>query len=225
MFRIVNADSRQTVLSPVVKALEEGVIVGLANHTILISKDGSELPIDDSGAPIRTTEEEIVGCVRVFRDVTEQKRMENELQQRASNLSESDHRKDEFLATLAHELRNPLAAIRNGLELMKVAGGEVEVVEQVRFMMERQLTQMVRLVDDLMDVSRISRCKLELRKERISLAEVLNSAVETSRPLIDEMGHKLTVSLPEQPILIDGDMTRLAQVFLNLLKNAAKYSD
>jgi len=107
VFRIVNADSRQTVLSPVVKALEEGVIVGLANHTILISKDGSELPIEDSAAPIRTTEEEIVGCVRVFRDVTERKRMENELRQLASNLSESNHRKDEFFSDLGPRASQP----------------------------------------------------------------------------------------------------------------------
>jgi len=140
-------------------------------------------------------------------------------------LSEVDRRKDEFLATLAHELRNPLAPIRNGLQLMKLAGGQAATVERARSMMERQLTQMVRLVDDLMDVSRISRGKLELRKERVPLAAVLNSAVETSRPLIEQMGHELTVTLPKQPLMVDADMTRLAQVFLNLLNNAAKYGD
>lgn len=140
-------------------------------------------------------------------------------------LSEADRRKDEFLATLAHELRNPLAPIRNGLQLIRLAGGDRATVEQARTMMERQLTQLVRLVDDLMDLSRISRGKIDLRTERVRLAAVVESAVETSRPLIEQMGHELTIVLPEQPVTLDADPTRLAQVFLNLLTNAAKYSD
>ena len=352
VFCIVNETTRQPVHNPATRALEEGVIVGLANHTILIAKDGTERPIDDSAAPIRTKGGEIVGCVLVFRDITERKQIEQQrgdavartesvlnnvvdgiitidergvvesfnpsaerlfsyqpeevvgqnikvlmgepyhskhdgylanymrtgqakiigigrgvegrrkdgstfpmdlgisefllgerryfvgvvrditerkqaeerLRQLAAELSEADRRKDEFLATLAHELRNPLAPICNGLELMKLAGGQTADVEQTRSMIERQITQMVRLVDDLMDVSRISRGKLELRKEQISLVAVLNSAVETSRPLIEAMGHEFTVTLPKQPLIVDADMTRLAQVFLNLLNNAAKYS-
>jgi PAS domain S-box-containing protein len=158
-------------------------------------------------------------------DTTERKRAQTQLRQLAAELSEADRRKDEFLATLAHELRNPLAPIRNGLELMKRAGGQAAIVERTRSMMERQLTQMVRLVDDLMDVSRIRRGKLELHTERVPLAAVVESALETSRPLIEQMGQELTVTLPEQSIVVDADMTRLAQVFLNLLNNAAKYSD
>jgi signal transduction histidine kinase/ActR/RegA family two-component response regulator len=140
-------------------------------------------------------------------------------------LMEADRRKDEFLATLAHELRNPLAPLRTGLHLMQMAGGDGKVVEQARTMMGRQLTQLVRLVDDLMDVSRISRGKIELRKEQIELAAAIHSAVEASRPLIEEMHHDLTVALPSQPVIVDADLTRLAQVFLNLLNNAAKYTD
>ena len=158
-------------------------------------------------------------------DVTDRRAAAAQLQQLAADLSEADRRKDEFLATLAHELRNPLAPIRNALELMKLAGGQAATVERARSMMERQLTQMVRLVDDLMDVSRISQGKLELRKERVPLAAVLNSAVETSRPLIEQSGHELTVTLPKQPLIVEADMTRLAQVFLNLLNNAAKYGE
>ena len=108
---------------------------------------------------------------------------------------------------------------------MKLAGGQDEAVDNARSMMERQLSQMVRLVDDLMDVNRISRGKLELRKQPVSLAAVLNSAVETSRPLIDQMGHLLTLKFPEESVIVAGDMTRLSQVFMNLLNNAAKYSD
>ena len=175
--------------------------------------------------PILTADGTIREWVGVHTDITDRKRDEEKLRQLAAELSEADHRKNEFLATLAHELRNPLAPIRNGLELMKRVGGQEASIEQVRSMMERQLTQMVRLVDDLLDVSRISRGKLKLRKERVPLATVLNSAVETSRPLIEEMGHELTVTHPEQPLIVDADLTRLAQVFLNLLNNAAKYSE
>src|SRR5262249_25653869 len=108
----------------------------------------------------------------------------------------AERRKNEFLVTLAHELRNPLAPLRNGLQLMKLAGGDADTVEQARGMMERQLAQMVRLIDDLLDVSRITRGKLELRKERVDLADVVQNAVEGSRPLIEASAHRLTVALP-----------------------------
>jgi signal transduction histidine kinase/DNA-binding response OmpR family regulator len=140
-------------------------------------------------------------------------------------LKEADRRKDEFLATLAHELRNPLAPIRNALHIMRLARNDVTVVEEARTMMERQLGQLVRLIDDLLDVSRITRGKLELRKERIELASVINNAIETARPLIEEAGHQLTISLPAQSIFLDADPVRLAQVFSNLLNNAAKYME
>ncbi|MBX9584219.1 MAG: PAS domain-containing protein [Gemmataceae bacterium] len=140
-------------------------------------------------------------------------------------LRDADRRKDEFLATLAHELRNPLAPIRNGLQIMRLAKGGREAVETARTMMERQVGQMVHLVDDLLDLSRISRGKIELRKERVELAKVLQQAVETSRPLIDASGHDLAIDLPPQPVFVDADVTRLAQVFSNLLNNAAKYTE
>ncbi|MCE9562147.1 MAG: PAS domain S-box protein [Planctomycetes bacterium] len=140
-------------------------------------------------------------------------------------LRETDRRKDEFLATLAHELRNPLAPIRNGLQIMRLAGNNKESVERTHGIMERQLGQMVRLVDDLLDLSRISRGKIELRKERIELASVVSSALETCDPAIKQQGHELTLKLPEEPVYIDGDRTRLAQSLCNLLGNAVKYSD
>lgn len=139
-------------------------------------------------------------------------------------LRDGDRRKDEFLATLAHELRNPLAPIRNALRIMRLAHGDASATEQGRAMIERQMDQIVRLVDDLIDVSRISRGKLQLRRERLQLATVLEAALETSRPLIEEAGHALEVTIPEEPLWLDGDATRLAQVFLNLLNNAAKYT-
>ena len=152
------------------------------------------------------------------RDVTDRKRMEEQLK-------EADRRKDEFLATLAHELRNPLAPIRNALQVMRLARSDAEAVEKARGMMERQLDQMVRLVDDLMDVSRISRGRIELKTKPVQLAAVVGNAVEASRPLIDQMGHHLSVVMPPDPITLDADFTRLSQVVMNLLNNAAKYSE
>ncbi|HJT77645.1 MAG TPA: ATP-binding protein, partial [Gemmataceae bacterium] len=140
-------------------------------------------------------------------------------------LREADRRKDEFLATLAHELRNPLAPIRNALHVLRLAGNSAGALEQARGMMERQVAQMVRLIDDLLDVSRISRGRLELRKERAELADVVHAAVETARPLIEAAGHALTVDLPAGPVPLEADPTRLAQVVANLLNNAAKYTD
>jgi PAS domain S-box-containing protein len=159
------------------------------------------------------------------RDITEKKRIEEELRYAAGRLVEADRRKDEFIATLAHELRNPLAPLRNGLQLIRMAEGDPVTFEAAHTMMERQLHQMVRLIDDLMDVSRINQGKLELRRQRVDLASVLASALESSRPLIEQMGQDLQVALPWQPILLDADPIRLSQVFMNLLNNAAKYSD
>jgi PAS domain S-box-containing protein len=140
-------------------------------------------------------------------------------------LREADRRKDEFLATMAHELRNPLAPMRNALQIIQMAGSDAAAVAQAREMLERQMRHMVRLVDDLLDVSRITRGKLDLRKQRVDLAAVVHTAVETSRPLIEAAGHHLSITLPPQPVFVDGDPVRLAQVFANLLNNAAKYTE
>ncbi|MBA3596924.1 MAG: PAS domain S-box protein [Methylibium sp.] len=140
-------------------------------------------------------------------------------------LREAHRRKDEFLATLAHELRNPLAPLRNGLQVMKLARDKPEIVERARSMMERQLAQMVHLIDDLLDMSRISRGKIDLRKERVELVKIVQQAVETSRPLIEAAGHELTINLSPQRIFVEADTTRLAQVIANLLNNAAKYTE
>jgi signal transduction histidine kinase len=141
-----------------------------------------------------------------------------------TDVVEADRRKDEFIATLAHELRNPLAPIRNGLEIFKRTPGLPPAVGKVRDMMDRQLTHLVRLMDDLLDVSRISRDKLELRVRSVTLQEIVDDAIEASRPNIDAANHVLAVELPQRPVRIEGDLTRLAQVLGNLLNNAAKYT-
>jgi signal transduction histidine kinase len=133
--------------------------------------------------------------------------------------------KDEFLATLSHELRNPLAPLRNALEILSLPGADPALAEQARQTMERQLKHMVRLVDDLLDLSRISRGVVTLRKERVELASAVHAALETSAPLIRQRGHDLVVQLPEEPVYLHADPTRLAQVFANLLHNAAKYTE
>lgn len=139
-------------------------------------------------------------------------------------LREADRRKDHFLATLAHELRNPLAPIRNGLEVLKLAGLDSAPVQRAHSVMDRQLNHMVRLIDDLLDMSRISRGKITLQKRRIDLAEIVHGAIETSRPLIETHHHRLELELPSHPVWIDADVTRMSQVLSNLLNNAAKFT-
>lgn len=160
----------------------------------------------------------------LFSDISERKRSELQLRKLADDLSEMDRRKTEFLATLAHELRNPLAPIRNGLQIMRMAADKPDTVARVRDVMERQVNQMVHLVDDLLDVARITRGQIELKPERIDLKSVIASAVETNTPLIDANRHQLQLELEQQPLLLDADPTRLAQVLGNLLNNAAKYT-
>ncbi|MCW7540832.1 response regulator [Aquabacterium sp. A7-Y] len=159
-----------------------------------------------------------LGYVGSVQDISDRKQAEE-------TLRAADRRKDEFLATLAHELRNPLAPIRNGLELMKLAGHRPEIFAKVHDMMERQVGHMVHLIDDLLDVSRLSRGRIDLQRETLDLAAVLAGAQETIRPLIERMGHRLSVELPAEPVLLHGDATRLTQVFANLLNNAARYTD
>ena len=157
--------------------------------------------------------------------LAERERLEGELRRHAEQLADTDRRKDEFLATLAHELRNPLAPVRNALQILCLAGDNRLAAEQARAMMDRQVQQLVRLVDDLLDVSRVTRGKVELKKERGAVSSIVATAVETSRPLIEAARHELTISLPAETIEVEADPTRLAQVLSNLLNNAAKYTD
>jgi PAS domain S-box-containing protein len=159
------------------------------------------------------------GVVCYFRDIAKSVRARAALQ-------EADSRKDEFLATLSHELRNPLAPLRSSLEIVRrLASGSPPSASAALEIMDRQLSHVVRLVDDLLEVSRITRGQVELRREHVRLDAAINSAIETSEPLIRAGNHRLIVTLPEEPLLLDADPVRLAQIFANLLNNAAKYSD
>ncbi|MBC7798539.1 MAG: PAS domain-containing protein, partial [Pyrinomonadaceae bacterium] len=157
------------------------------------------------------------GITIYFRDVTEQI-------EREKKLKESDRRKDEFLATLAHELRNPLAPVRSGLEIIRRISNDVKLNETLEII-ERQTNQIVHLVDDLLDISRITQGKIKLKKVRLELKTAIEMALDTSQQLIDESGNELSVTLPYKPIFIEADLTRIAQILLNILNNAAKYSN
>ena len=153
------------------------------------------------------------------------RRLSWQLRLRMAELEEVDRCKDEFLATLGHELRNPLAPLRNGLQILRVAADDAATVGQVQAMMDRQVRQIARLVDDLLDVARIARGKVELRKEPVDLRAVVDSAVESCRPLVEASDHELALAVPPAPLMVEGDPARLAQVVANLLNNAAKYTE
>ncbi len=180
--------------------------------------DGQYRPFLTRVNPLKDEQGRILYWFGTNTDISDIKRMEEELRK-------ADRRKDEFLATLAHELRNPLAPIRNSLQILKMPRVDAASAQQTRDMMERQVHHLVRLVDDLLDVSRVMRGKIELRKEPVELATVIARAVETAKPLIEVQGHKLDLSVSGDTLLLDADPVRLAQVIGNLLTNAAKYTE
>lgn len=181
-----------------------------------IRRDGSFFDVVYSSAPLKSGDD-ISGLVVVFRDITANRRTEKALR-------EGDQRKNEFLAMLAHELRNPLAPILNAVHLLRVGNPEAATLEWARALIERQVRQMTRLVDELLDISRISSGTITLQKKTAELVKIMVEAVETSRPLIDARKHTLTAVLPEHPLWLEADATRLIQVVTNLLNNAAKYT-
>lgn len=211
----VHPDDRENVQSAM--AAENARQMGFQVEYRLRRADGEYRFAIAAGAPRKSEAGEFTGYIGSIIDNTERRRAED-------SLREADTRKDEFLATLAHELRNPLAPLRNGLQVIAKSRHDPESVAHAREMMERQLHHMVRLVDELLDVSRISRGTLNLRRERVELVSVIQTAVESSRPLIESAGHEFLISLPRETIYLDADVTRLSQVFTNLLGNAAKYT-
>jgi CheY-like chemotaxis protein len=190
----------------------------VTNDIEIVRSDGRTVYVQNDVEPLYDVHGDVCGCVSVCVDITERKRA-------ADVLREADRRKDEFLATLSHELRNPLAPIRNALELLRRAHPDTSLTERALSIMGRQLQQLVRLTDDLLDVSRITTNRLELRRKPLDLRAVVASAVETTQPLLDAAGHVLSVGLPESPLWVHADFTRMAQALANLLNNAVKYTD
>jgi PAS domain S-box-containing protein len=187
-------------------------------ETVRVRSDGQPVQVSLTISPIRDAADRVVGASKIARDISNQKRLE-------AALLEANRRKDEFLAMLGHELRNPLAPIRNALHLIRLSDQDPRrEVRQAYDIIERQIENMVRLIDDLLDVARISSGKIQLQKQRIDLTAVVIRAIEGARPLIDARRHALQVSLPEAPVPVEADPVRLAQVLWNLLNNAAKYT-
>jgi PAS domain S-box-containing protein len=189
-----------------------------------LRKDGSRFFAD--GVLVRLDDDAglLHGFTKIFRDATAAQNAENDLRRLADDLSETNRKKTEFLATLAHELRNPLAPIRTGLEVMRLATDNPTMLERARGTMERQVNHMVHLVDDLLDVARISSGNIELKKTLVDLKTVVTNAVETSLPIVEAGAHNLIVHLQDDAALLDADPIRLSQVLSNLLTNAAKYT-
>ena len=201
---------------PMAIALKEGRAIRGA-EVIVERPDGTRAWVTPYPTPMRDAEGKITGGINMVVDITERKKTE-------AALRESDRRKDEFLATLSHELRNPLAAIHTAVELLREAGGDAAVAGQAQGILARQVGHMTRLVDDLLELSRVTSGSITLQPETVKLADVVASAIETSKPGIESAGHKLEVSLPEEPVVLLADAVRLNQILANLLNNAARYT-
>ena len=207
---------------PIYKAAHGGN-AAIVDDEVFWHKDGHSIPVTFAVFPVIVDGKQLVTVV-TFSDRTERQRMENDLRRFAAEFSEADRRKTVFLATLAHELRNPLAPLRTGLDLLAKMGDTPATIAKVRDMMQRQLAQMVHLINDLLDVARITSGKMELKTELVDLRRIATIAIEASESVIKAREHNLDVRLPTEAILLDADVTRLTQAISNILDNAAKYT-
>jgi PAS domain S-box-containing protein len=229
VFRIVDEQTRRPAESPVTKVLREGVVVGLANHTVLIKRNGNEVPIDDSGAPIRDAGSAVMGVVLVFRDITEHKEMEakrdqllhEEAARRAAERANAA--KDEFLAVLSHELRSPLQGILSWLAVLRLNDGDAAQEQRALDAIERGARQQARLVNDLLDASRIVAGKLQVEQSPVPVAAIVDACVEEIGAMADEQGIELHSEVTDCG-LVRGDRHRLHQSVANLLANALKFT-
>jgi PAS domain S-box-containing protein len=219
---ITAADSREATIAAL--AAVGGGDAGVVVQKQYRRSDGSLMWASSSVSAVRGASGQFQGIVAIVVDISKDRLAEESLRKLASDLSASDQRKSEFLATLAHELPNPLAPISTGLSVLKLGGDNAAAVTKIRGMMERQVAQMVRLIDDLLDVARISGGKIDLQKRVVDIKAVLNAAIETSLPFIEHGAHQLVVRHPDEPLWLHADPTRISQVLSNLLNNAAKYT-
>lgn len=214
--KYIHRDDQEMVKQAIQRAIESKDIFELEHRVFRV--DGSLGWSHSRAIPIFNKKGEIVEWFGASSDVTQRKDAEQAL-------FEASHRKDEFIATLAHELRNPLTPLFNALEIIRLAKNDSQLLGKAQDIMERQVTQMGRLVDDLLDLSRIRHGKIELRLEPIELAKIIQQTIESNRALIEAANHQLEVNLPSTPIYLNADITRLAQVFSNLLNNASKFTE
>lgn len=232
IFRIVNETSRETVESPFDAIKRDGVTVGLANHTILIGKDGREVPIDDSGAPIRNAAGMVIGAVIVFHDVTERRQAEQERErllerEKAARRSaeSADRLKDEFLATVSHELRTPLNSILGWAATLNSKDTFDETsVRNALGIIERNARAQSALINDILDVSRIITGKLQVRSQRVELGPVIRAAADTLRPAVEAKAIEIIIPDEADTLEVNGDPDRLQQIVWNLVANAVKFT-
>lgn len=211
----IPSDEQTRVMETIHAAIRTKSVFELEHR--VIQTDGREGWVFSCAVPLLNSKGEIIEWFGAATDITERKHIEQ-------TLKETDRRKDEFLAVLAHELRNPLFPIKNAIYLLQHTENHTPNNQQLIQMMDRQVNHIVRLVDDLLEASRIATGKIELRKEMTSVVEVINNAIEVSKPLLDSNQHQLTLSLPVEPLMVNADIVRMTQVFANLLNNAAKYT-
>jgi len=212
------------IIPPEHRHEEAGILARLARggriehfETVRVRKDGTRIDVSLTISPVRDSSGRVVGASKIARDISERKRME-------AQLREAHRRKDEFIAVLGHELRNPLAPIRTAAEVLRRTSSGDEATAEMCRMLQRQVQQMTRLIDDLLDVSRITSGKIRFRRERVDLAQVVKRAIESSAPALTQRRHRLRVDLAPGPLTVDGDSARLLQMVANLLDNAAKYT-
>jgi len=195
------------------------------SEVVIERPDGSRVTVIVNIRPLKDRDGNITGAINCFYDVTERFRAERERQQKAAALADLDRRKDEFLAMLSHELRNPLTPIVNAVHLLRSQPDNDSVHERARIIIDRQVGQLVRMVDDLMEMSRVGIGRIHLEFDEVTVSDVVERAVEAVRPLMFERGQQFTVSLAPQPITLHADAARLQQIVVNLLTNAAKYTE
>ena len=211
--------------TPMTRVLQ-GKLPAVHDMEIIIERpDGSRINVVANIVALKDDRGDITGTINCFYDITERSRLERQTIEQAAKLADLHRRKDEFLAMLSHELRNPLAPISNAVHLLRLQKNEDPIQSQARGIIERQVAQMARLIDDLMEVSRISSGRIHLIMERLALNGIVENALETVRPLIEKHLHSLEVTLSPQPIWLNADASRLEQVVVNLLTNAAKYTE
>lgn len=239
VFDIINENTRRTVDNPALRAIREGTIVGLANHTILRTKQGTEVPIDDSASPIKTADGTLLGAVLVFRDITERRRTEDaaaraheerlrllaDAESTRERAEEASRSKDEFLAVLSHELRTPLTAVFGWTQLLQNRDGVNEAMKAKALdVIDRNVRAQIQLIDDLLNVSQIIAGKLKIRREMIDPLEVVKRALETARPSADAKEIVLRLESDSMVPPISADAARLQQITWNLLSNAVKFT-
>ena len=225
IFRILNEQTREPAENPVDKVMKKGVVIGLANHTLLIRRDGSEIPIDDSGAPIRNADGKMCGVVLVFRDFSAHRQSERELRAAKEEAETASHAKDRFLAMLSHELRTPLTPVLATLNLWEASEDIPASIQPDVQMLRRSIELEARIIDDLLDLTRISRGMLSFSPETTDVHAMLDFLIGLSQSELQEKDLKVGLNLKAERHHIHTDAARLQQVFWNILRNAIKFTE